>query len=252
MKTLFQPILINTFRKKSVWLFWLFALSPFVVMIAMSINSSFLQISGEAETLSSLEFFSMFYGVLHNSTLPMIILAFIVSSLFYEEVNDGILFMFKDISKTKILLSKWLTLFIMHAFFLAILLISTMIVYFTYLTNYEFASGTLFPISAGDIATVLVPTLGMYFIEVITITVAIALSINLSTGWTILGTLIFILFTSIAPLLKTAKYIVPNGYDEMIGEASLGVIMLIISSIFLIYFFISLFYSMYKYKRIEY
>lgn len=252
MKTLFQPILVNTFRKKSVWLFWSFALSPFVVMIAMSVNSSFLQISGDTATLSGLEFFSMFYGVLHNSTLPMIVLAFIISSMFYEEINDGILFMFKDISKTKILLTKWLTLFIMHAIFIVILFISTMVVYFTFLTNFNFTSGALFQVGHNDFAMILVPTLGIYFIEMITIMIAIALSIRFSTGWTILGTLIFVLFTSIAPLLKAAKYLVPNGYEEMVGEVSLATIVIIASLIFLMYCFVSLFYSLYQYKRIEY
>lgn len=87
MKKLFVPIFLNTIKMKSVWLYWIFGLIPFVVMIAMSINSNFLQISGEKGTLSALEFFSMVFGILHNLIIPSIVLAFIVSKLFYEELH---------------------------------------------------------------------------------------------------------------------------------------------------------------------
>lgn len=251
MNHLFKPILVNTFKRKSVWLYWCFALSPFLVMIAMTINSNFLKVSGEEGTLSGAEFYTIIYGVLHNSTLPIIILAFIIASLFYEEINDGILFMFKDISKRKILLSKWLTIWLMQLIFMIILFFSAVTVYFLFLSNFDFASGNLMPLKK-DLAVTVVPIMGMYFVEIITINVAIALSINLSTGWTILGSLVFLLFTTIAPYLNIAKFIVPNGYESFIGNIGLLNIVMIISAIFLIYFVISYLYSNYRYKNVEY
>lgn len=251
MNFLLKPIIVNTFKMKAVWLYWLLALSPLLVMIAMSINSNFLNISGEKGTLSGLEFYTIIFGVLHNSTLPIIILAFIIASLFYEEIKNGILFMFKDISKQKILLSKWLTILLINVIFMFILLLSALTVYFIFLTNFDFSSGNLLPIKE-NISMTIIPILGMYFVEIITINVAIALSIKFSTGWTIFGTLIFLLFTTIAPHLQTAKYIVPNGYEDFIGNFSTFTIIIIMSGIFLVYFILSYIYCNYKYKNVEY
>ncbi|EGQ0296157.1 TPA: hypothetical protein I1871_001682 [Staphylococcus pseudintermedius] len=251
MNFLFRPIFINTIKMKSVWLFWLLGLLPFLVMIAMSINSNFLQISGESGTLSGIEFFAMIYGVLHNMLLPTIVLTFIVSKIFYDELNSGIIFMYKDINRNNILFSKWLTMLIIQLIFIIILFLSSIIVYFVYLSSFDFSSGNLMPLSK-YMAITFVPTVTLLFIEVLTINFAILLSLHFSTGFTIFGMLIFILFTTIGPLLDTVKYIIPTGYDEKIDSLGGLPVLFISFAVFVVYFIITYAYIMYKHKRIEY
>ena len=219
MKKTFKPIFFNTIKMKSVWLYWLFGLVPFIVMIAMSINSNFLQISGEKGTLSALEFFSMIFGIVHNLILPSIVLAFIVSKLFYEELHSGLIFMYKDINRNSILNSKWLTLFLIQLFFIFILFLSSIIVYFMYLKNFDFSSGHFLPIYK-YLSITLVPTLTLYLIELLTINFAILFSLYLPTGFTIVTTLVFLFFITIGSMLKTVKFIIPTGYDDSINTVS--------------------------------
>lgn len=251
MNVLFQSIFFNTIKMKSVWLYWLLGLMPFIVVIAMSINSNFLQISGEAGTLSGLEFFSMIFGILHNMLFPSIILAFITSKLFYDELNSGIIFMYKDINRNTILISKWMSLFFIQLIFLFILFISSVIVYFTFLHNYDFSSGDLMPITK-YMATTIVPTITLYLIEVLTINFSILFSLHFSTGFTIFGIILFLLFTTIAPQLQKAKYFLPTGYDEQISSLGGESVLLISFMIFLVYFLATISYTMYKHKKIEY
>lgn len=251
MNFLFRPIFLNAIKMKSVWLYWVLGLMPFLVVIAMSINSNFLQISGETGTLSGLEFFSMIFGILHNMLFPTIVLAFIASKLFYDELNSGIIFMYKDINRNNILISKWTSLFFIQFIFLFILFVSSIIVYFTFLDSYAFSSGDLMPISKYMAATI-VPSLTLYFIEVLTINFVILFSLHFSTGFTIFGVILFLLFTTIAPQLQKAKYILPTGYDEQINSMGGGNVLIISFVIFLIYFTLTFIYILYKHKKIEY
>ena len=251
MKKLFVPIFLNTIKMKSVWLYWIFGLIPFVVMIAMSINSNFLQISGEKGTLSALEFFSMVFGILHNLIIPSIVLAFIVSKLFYEELHSGIIFMYKDINRNSILNSKWLSLFLVQLIFLFILFLSSIIVYFVYLKGFDFSSGQFLPISK-YLATTLVPTLTLYLVEILTINFAILISLYLSTGFTIVATLVFLFFITIGSMLNTAKYVIPTGYDDSITKLGGGIVALISLTIFFVYFIVTYIFIIKKHKNIEY
>lgn len=251
MSVLFKAIFFNTIKMRSVWLYWILGLMPFIVAIAMSINSSFLQISGETGTLSGLEFFSMIYGVLHNMLFPTIVLAFIISKLFYDELNSGLIFMYKDINKYQILLSKFFSLLCIQLIYILILFLSSVIIYFTFISNYEFSSGHLMPIDKYMAATI-VPTLTLYFIEVLTINFSILFSLHFSTGITIFGIIFFILFTTLAPMLDKAKYIVPNGYDEQISSIGAGNVLLLSFVVFLIYYILTTIYIFYRHNNIEY
>ncbi|MDG4942830.1 hypothetical protein [Staphylococcus agnetis] len=251
MNFLFKPVFLNTIRMKSVWLMWVLGLLPFINVIAMSINSNFLKMSGEKGTLSGFEYFSMNLGILHNMLLPTIILTFIISKIFYDELNSGIIFMYKDINRTHILFTKWLSIFIIHLIYIFILFVSSTIVYFLFINNYDFSSGTLIPLPK-YIALAFTPTITLFFIEILTINFAILLSLNFPTGYTILGVLLFMIFTTIGPMLDSVKYFIPTGYDDKIGTLGSVTVLLISLSIFTIYFIITYIYISYKYKKIEY
>ena len=66
------------------------------------------------------------------------------------------------------------------------------------------------------------------------------MSINLPNGYTILGVVTFFIVSSIAPFLKSLKYIFPNGYQEELTSRNFNSILFTITIIFIIY--ISIFY----------
>ncbi|MCP6558909.1 hypothetical protein NL501_27185, partial [Klebsiella pneumoniae] len=93
---------------------------------------------------------------------------------------------------------------------------------------------------------------GVLFLQIICIFLAVLLSINLPNGYTILGVLAFFIVSSIAPFLKSLKYIFPNGYQENLTSQNFNSIFLIITIIFAIYICVFYIIGIYQYKKMEF
>lgn len=246
-----KVIFNNTIRMKSTWLYWLFACMPFVIVLAMSINSEFLKFSGDPNSLSAFEFFSMIYAIVNNLMIPIIILSFIASKLFYEENHSGIIFYYKDINRHEILFSKWFSLLLTHIIFIFLLFLTSMIVYYFYFSSTTLYSGNFLP-SLKDTAIILLPNVSLFLIIILIINFSILFSLKFTTGMSIIFTLIFFLFTTIAPMLQIGKYFVPNGLDSYITNSNYLSVLLFILLVFSLYFFITYFLISKIHKNIEY
>ena len=74
----FQPILQNLLKMKVSWVYLLFGLFPLILFIVAFFNTNFMQISGEKNSLSCIEFFSSVFVIQNNAVIPMIILTYII------------------------------------------------------------------------------------------------------------------------------------------------------------------------------
>ncbi|PSL43250.1 ABC-2 type transport system permease protein [Salsuginibacillus halophilus] len=252
MNHLFLPIFKNTIKMKSIWLYWCFGLVPFIVILSAIFNSDFLQIETDSGiTMTGLDLFYMLFGILHNLLLPFVILAFIISKVFYDEIHSGIIFMYKDIKRSSILFSKLITLLIIHTIFNVILFISSTVVYYIHTGSLDNTSPLLLPEGTNLLAFSLEP-IGIYLVQLIAIVLAITLSIKLSAGYTILGTLLFIFFTTLAPMLGVSKFLVPTGYTDQIDSLGLYGVFAIMIMITIIYLAALLTFAINRFKKVEY
>lgn len=249
---LFTNIFLNLSSRTSSKIFFTIALYPFLYLITLFLPTNFMQVGGIDNGLSGLDFY---YGVLlaqSQFAIPLIMMTYFVSLLFYEEYSSGKLIFYKDIKKSKLLNAKLLSLVSMYVIYFTILLISSEILYFTFIKRFSYASGKFLPNNISDFYSDILSITGIFGISFIAVFFAILLSMKLSTGFTILGVVLLFMFISITPLIKGAHYIFPNSFTNANNSyeffLQLVIIMLMTTFYCLIFYSISLI----LFKNIEY
>ena len=75
--------------------------------------------------------------------LSLIIVAYLASILFYNEISTSRLLFFKDQNRNKIFNNKFLSIIIVYITFLIILCVSSIIVYLYFVNNHDYSSHSL-------------------------------------------------------------------------------------------------------------
>lgn len=242
----------NLLKKKETLLYFAFALFPMLLLVVNLFDTNFMQLSAPEGSLSFLEFFGAVMSVQHQLTLPLIVLIYLVSTTFYSEIKNGVLFLYKDMSRRKILNAKLFSLVGIYLSYVGIMFLSSFTTYYLYLNKLSYTSGTFFPAQAVDTQSAVLEILGVIFAGVLCVFVATALSLNFSSGLTMLGSVLFILLSTLAPNLKSLRYFFPNGYSNVFEGIGFLPVVAIVFAIFGIYASLMYLYSNRKFKRIEY
>lgn len=249
---LVKNIFTTLSSRNAAIIFYAIALYPFLYLITLILPTNFMQIGGETNSLSGLEFY---YGILlaqSQFAVPLILITYFVSYLFFEEYSSGRLIFYKDISRTRLYNSKIVALLSMYIIYYVILFVSSEILYFTYIQKYDYASGFfLSQVSETNYSTLLCIT-GIFCITLIAICFSIMLSMKLSTGLNILGVIILLMFMVIAPLIHGLKYLFPNGYDQAQDFSDLLTKLSYMLLTTLVYSGICYFIGLKMYKKLEY
>ncbi|MCI2928341.1 amino acid transporter [Staphylococcus hominis] len=249
---LLKNIFFNISSRTSAKLFYSISLYPFLYLITLFLPTNFMQVGGIENGLSGLDFY---YGILlaqSQFAIPLILITYFTSLSFYEEINSGKLIFYKDIKRSKLLNSKLFSLILMYTTYFILLFISSEILYYIFINNFKYASGNFLPNDINDLYTDLLSILSIISISYIAVFFATFLSMKFSTGFTILGVILLFMIISIAPLIKGAQYLFPNGFTNANNLEMFLLQFLIIIIISFVY--ISFFYllSLILFKKIEY
>lgn len=98
--------------RKEVKLFFGFTIFPLLLIIVDLFDTNFMQLGSQTGSLDFIDFFAAMEIALLNMALPIIVLSYLISIVFYQEIQDGLLFLHKDISRIKILHAKMMSLVI--------------------------------------------------------------------------------------------------------------------------------------------
>ncbi|REH95040.1 hypothetical protein DOS77_00775 [Staphylococcus felis] len=248
----FKPIFLNLLKMKGSWLYLAFGVFPLILFIVAFFNTNFMQLSGEKHSLSFLEFFSSVFVIQNNAVIPLVILTYIIGLNFYSEKVKGQLYFYKDLPRMKLFNSKLLSLLVLYFLFIIVLFVSSLILYYLHINNMDLSAHQFFPNNQSDVQYVFIEFFGTFFVQILCILLAILLSISLPNGYTILGVIGFYILSSIAPFLKSLKFVFPNGYQEKLTYYSFGSIFFVITLIFLVYAVIFYVISLYKFNKLEY
>ncbi|MBI5974951.1 hypothetical protein [Staphylococcus canis] len=248
----FQPIFKNLLKMKASWLYLAFGLFPLILFIVALFNTNFMQLSGEKHSLSFLEFFSSVFVIQNNAVIPLVILTYIIGLNFYSEKVKGQMYFYKDLPRVQLCNSKILALILLYFLFIVVLFICALILYLFHINHMELSAHQFLPQTQSDLQYVIIEFFGTFFVQILCILLAVLLSIHFPNGYTILGVLGFFIVSSIAPFLKSLKFIFPNGYQEQLVHHQFSSIFLIITVIFLIYALIFYAISIYQFKKLEY
>lgn len=252
MNYLILPIFKTVVKKKEAWIVFGFGCFPLLLLVANLFNSNFMKISAPKGSLSFLEFFGAVEPVQYQLTLPVIALVYLVCSIFHDEIINGTMYIYKDISRRKILNAKICSIIIIYFIYFLITFITSFITYYLSLVHFSYTSGTFLPSKISDLQNSIITIVGIVVVSLICLFVATISSIKLGNGLTMVIGICFDIISQTAPYLKHLKYIFPNCYNGFLTRSNFSGVFLSMLGIFIVYFTFTYFVAVYMFKNLEY
>lgn len=235
MMTILSPIFQSVLKRRDTKLFMAFAFLPLAT--ALLINSEGIDTAFKADkTVSWLTFLASDLTFQMSTTLPLLVLSFIIYSVFREEFDSGIMFLYKDIQRSLIFKAKVLSIFALYGLYLlTTTMISSLAYFLIAVPRYHF-SGDLFPKGLLASQSVFLQLLAVLSLTLIAMMIIAALSLKYKVGVAAMAGIFFILWANVAPQLRTARYLFPTGYAKMLHQIPLPLALVLSLVISLTYF----------------
>lgn len=226
---LMRIIFRSLFVKRDVKLLFTFTFLPLL--------SSFLGGGGHSLNYFNNGYFSFLVQTMatqYKMVLPMLVIILLVSSIFREEIESGILFLYKDLNRYRLFTAKLLSLFLLYFVFLIATMVISFMVYGFQVLALEQPFSLVSAIPKESRVTIY-SFIAYILMNLITISFASMVSITSSTMKTVLLGVFINLLVSVSPLLVGIQYLFPNGYEELSqSNFSLAVILaFLIASLYL-------------------
>lgn len=252
MWSLLKASLKTNFARKETYIFLAFSLFPFLIIIVNLFSTNFMQLSAPKGSMDCITFFEAMFYSQYQMTLPLIVIIYLAAVSVHDEIKDGILYIYKDISRDKIINSKIISLLLIYGLYFVLFFIFSSITYFVSIIHLPYASGTFFPDSASNLEYAIFTLAGIVLMTMLIIMLAVTLATKFNNGVTLLVSILFALASFIAPQMRTIKYIFPNSYSNFyskIGSVNAAIFMIVV---FAIYAFVFCFLAHYFFKKVEY
>ncbi|WP_105113687.1 hypothetical protein [Streptococcus suis] len=242
---LFPSVFQSVFKRRDVNILLAFAFLPLLVTSLAGIGA---QINTDVAS-SWLSFIVSALELQFQLVLPALIMGFIVSSVFRDEIGSGILFLYKDIKKSSILHAKLLSLFAVYLiYFLGTVLIASLTYVVTIAPRYGFHW-----LPAHQATYSLLYILTMIGLNLILISLVVAVSIKRTTLLAVLTGVLFNLFAQVGPLLNGFRYAFPPTYaTKLAGQFPFGLALAISLGLLLLYFGLAYRSARKNFEKIEY
>ncbi|HFR3750595.1 TPA: hypothetical protein ACHVFV_001593 [Streptococcus suis] len=243
---LFPSVFQSVFKRRDVNILLAFAFLPLLISSLSGVGEARINID---VTRSWLSFIVSALDLQYQLVLPALIMGFIVSSAFRDEISSGILFLYKDIKKSSILHAKLLSLFAVYMiYFFVTVLIASLTYVVTIVPQYGFHW-----LPAHQAAYSWLYILAIIGINLILINLVAAVSIKRTTIMAVLSGVFFNLTAQIAPLLNGFRYTFPQTYaSKLAGQLPFGLALAISLGLILLYFGLAYRSARKNFEKIEY
>lgn len=251
MKDIFLAVLSTTWNRKESKLFLLFSLIPILYLASTFMETSFMNVTS-IETGAKLSFLEMYDGIFNlsfNSTLPTLSLFLLILSVVRSDIELHRLFLYKDIERKKILLSKILSILSLFALFVLIFSLLMFGVYYLRIIHLPFASGEFL---GQDSWLAIFSISGTILHHVFYIFLLTMISLFFSNIASIVSGIILLIFTGILPLFGKISLIFPNGFRLLAEEGNFHLAYIGIISITTFYSLILFYFSLKKFRKVEF
>lgn len=251
MKDIFLAVLSTTWNRKESKLFLLFSLIPILYLASTFMETSFMNVTS-IETGAKLSFLEMYDGIFNlsfNSTLPTLSLFLLILSVVRSDIELHRLFLYKDIERKKILLSKILSILSLFALFVLIFSLLMFGVYYLRVIHLPFASGEFL---GQDSWLAIFSIFGTILHHVFYIFLLTMISLFFSNIASIVSGIIILIFTGILPLFGKIGLIFPNGFRLLAEEGNFHLAYIGIISITIFYSLILFYFSVKKFRKVEF
>ena len=251
MKDIFLAVLSTTWNRKESKLFLLFSLIPILYLASTFMETSFMNVTS-LESGAKLSFLEMYDGIFYisfNSTLSTLSLFLLILSVVRSDIELHRLFLYKDIERKKILLSKILSILSLFALFVLIFSLLMFGVYYLRVIHLPFASGELL---GQDSWLALFSIFGTILHHVFYIFLLTMISLFFSNIASIVSGIILLIFTGILPLFGKIGLIFPNGFRLLAEEGNFHLAYIGIISLTTFYSLILFYFSLKKFRKVEF
>ena len=251
MKDIFLAVLSTTWNRKESKLFLLFSLMPILYLASTFMETSFMNVTS-IESGAKLSFLEMYDGIFNlsfNSTLPTLSLFLLILSVVRSDIELHRLFLYKDIERKKILLSKILSILSLFALFVLIFSLLMFGVYYLRVIHLPFASGEFL---GQDSLLAIFSIFGTILHHVFYIFLLTMISLFFSNIASIISGIILLIFTGILPLFGKIGLIFPNGFRLLAEEGNFHLAYIGIISLTTFYSLILFYFSLKKFRKVEF
>lgn len=219
MKAILYPVFQTIWNRRERKLFLLFSLYPLIYMATSFFkDSNFMRISSEGGVkLSYLEFVEILFNSVDMTILPMLALALLVNAVFRREIEDHILFLYKDVSRKTIFFSKFISLVIVLLLYVVGFIIVSLFVFYTRVVPMGLGISHLFPTEITYLTPTLYGILSIFLKGLVVIGLTSLLSMKYGLGLTMTVIIVFYLSMSVLSLVGSfLAVILPNGYRQFV------------------------------------
>ena len=245
--SLFKSVFKSVFKRKDVNIFLTFAFLPILVPLL----SGFMEGMSSEYTGSFISFLESAVSTQYRFVLPVLLFSLVVSSVFKDEIDSGIMFLYKDINRKKIFNAKLLSLVVVYSIFLGLTIFMSLVSYYGFMLPKGEVSANFISNQSSATIKSLFTLISTINLNLITIALVVMVSITSKTIKSVLAGVFFSLAASVSPMLIGIQYLFPNGYIHFIQiNWVLSYMAAVVLSI--IYFVIFYVRGMHKFKNVEF
>lgn len=242
---LFSSVFVSVFKRRDVNILLAFMILPILTpsLTGLAEGQSNQNVYG-----SLFSFFGAAIETQYQLVLPALIIGFIVSSVFRNEISSGIMFLYKDIKRSSIFNAKLFSLFAVYGIYWLGTFTATLGTYLVYVVPRN--GFQILPNAAAGQLILQIITISA--LHLILITLIAMVSIKKSTLVSVLAGVFFMLVAQVAPLLNGFRYVFPNTYPRLLDQLSFSTALIISMSISLLYFGLNYLSARKFFNKIEY
>ncbi|MBM7643357.1 hypothetical protein [Streptococcus loxodontisalivarius] len=244
--TLFSSVFTSVFKRRDVKILLAFSLLPLILPGLSGVMDAQMSDSG---TNSLFSFLLSMLELQYLLILPSLMIGLIVSSVFRDEISSGILFLYKDIKRSKIVNVKLLSLFAVYAIYALATSLVALVTYFFYIVP-QYGFHLLPSKGVGSSFLYLITIAGNHLILIV---LTAALSIKRSTLVAVLAGILYNLFAMTAPMLNGIRYLFPNSYPtKLVSSMPFGLLLIISLGLTLLYIGLGYLSARKNFNKIEF
>lgn len=244
---LFKAIFKSVFSRRDVKIFLAFIFLPLLVPIL----AEFMDGTNIDLTKNFLSFLDAAISTQYRFVLPILLFSLVISSVFKDEIDSGIMFLYKDINRTRIFNAKLGSLLAIYALFLLGTTMTSFLAYYGLLFPKGSVPATILSVRSGEVFMTIFSVLSTIALNLITILLVVMVSVTSKPIQTVLTGVFFSLAASVAPVLTGVNYLFPNGYVGLARENYLvaAIIAITLSILYMLIFYIK---GKQQFKHIEF
>lgn len=255
MKHVFLAVFNSVWKRKETKIFLAFSLYPLVFYISSFFpDSEFMKLSADpGTTFSFIEFFNLLFGTVNSITLPVLALYYLTHTVFRREIDDSLLFLYKDIDRKKIFVSKLVSLCLIVTVFGLLFLGFAIVAHYGAVVKLPLGSHAIFPATAKETLETLLSICVSFIDFYISIFLATFFSLYFSGGVTLLAGVIIGTATEIIALIGGPIALAyPTCYNQMIYEGKFAEAVVGVVIVTFIYVAVLSYFGFKKFKNVEY